>query len=343
MRYEEKISVIVPVYNTKQYICDCVKSVLKQTYRDFEVILVDDGSWDGSENICERLCTVDKRIRLIHQKHSGVSAARNTGIKAAKGKYLFFLDSDDMIHPQLLEALYKLQEENHTVIAATGLYYAGKGNFRKSGTWKIETDYMEASYYLNRDEAEKCVLRWNERARLDAIGGKMILRESVKKIQFHEEITKGEDTLFLAQLILNGADVTVLLRDWYYYRKNREDDAKVYSVEKCKGRYKIQKFIRNYEIRKGRISEAAYVEWCLLCEMVSWYESGKKSHDIKLERYVKQLMLRERKQKIFSKVDWCRKAVFYIGCVYYPLYKMIEDIMRWYHTKIEPVIFVERI
>ena len=221
------ISVIIPVYNTKQYICGCVKSVLKQTYKDFELILVDDGSWDGSENICERLCTADKRIRLIHQKHSGVSAARNTGIKAAKGKYLFFLDSDDMIHPQLLKALYKLQEENHTVIAAAGLHYAGKGNFRKPGTWKIETDYMEASYYLNRDEAEKCVLRWNERARLDAIGGKMILRESVKKMQFHEEITKGEDRLFLAQLIFDGADVTVLLRDWYYYRKSDV----VYSVE----------------------------------------------------------------------------------------------------------------
>ena len=339
MKYEKKISVIVPVYNTKQYICGCVKSVLKQTYGDFELILVNDGSQDGSEEICEWLCTVDKRIRLIHQKHSGVSAARNAGMDMAKGKYLFFLDSDDMIHPQLLEALYKLQEEKHTVIATVGLYYAEKGKFRKPANWKIETDYMEASYYLNRDEAEKYVLRWNERARLDAIGGKMILRELVKKIQFNEEITKGEDTLFLAQLILNGADVTVLLRDWYYYRKS----SVVYSVEICKNRYRIQKFIRDYEIRKGRISEAAYVEWCLLCEMVSWYESGKKSHDIKLEKYVKQLMLREKKQRIFSKVDWCRKVVFYIGCVYYPFYKVIEDIMRWYHTKIEPVIFVERI
>ncbi len=105
----QKISVIIPVYNTKEYLEDCVNSVLEQTWTKIEVILIDDGSKDGSKELCEELCRRDNRIRLFPQEHKGGSAARNAGIEAAEGEYLFFLDSDDMIHPQLLEALYKLQ------------------------------------------------------------------------------------------------------------------------------------------------------------------------------------------------------------------------------------------
>lgn len=90
-----KFSIIIPVYNVKLYIKRCITSVLNQTYKDYEVILVDDGSTDGSGKICDEYVKQDNRIRVIHQKNHGVSVARNVGIQAAIGEILLFLDSDD--------------------------------------------------------------------------------------------------------------------------------------------------------------------------------------------------------------------------------------------------------
>lgn len=102
---EELVSVIVPVYNAAPYLTSCVQSVQVQTCSDWELILVDDGSADGSSILCDRLAAGDRRIRVIHKANAGVSAARNDGIEQAKGEYIAFLDADDLIHPQYLELL----------------------------------------------------------------------------------------------------------------------------------------------------------------------------------------------------------------------------------------------
>ena len=102
------ISVIVPIYKVENYLAACVDSILNSTYQDIEVILIDDGSPDGSGAICDRYAEKDSRVRVIHQPNQGVSAARNAGLEAAKGEYIAFADSDDVIHPQMLETLMKL-------------------------------------------------------------------------------------------------------------------------------------------------------------------------------------------------------------------------------------------
>lgn len=99
------ISVIVPVYNTKEYLPRCVSSICAQTYRCLEILLVDDGSTDGSGELCEVLALKDPRIRVIHKENGGSSSARNEGIVAAEGKYLGFVDSDDYLEPQMYEKL----------------------------------------------------------------------------------------------------------------------------------------------------------------------------------------------------------------------------------------------
>ncbi len=91
-----KVSVVIPVYNVKPYLERCVNSVLRQTYKDLELILVDDGSTDGSSELCDQIATTGQHIHVIHQRNQGVSAARNTGIREAKGEYLIFMDSDDL-------------------------------------------------------------------------------------------------------------------------------------------------------------------------------------------------------------------------------------------------------
>lgn len=102
------ISVIVPVYKAEKYIEDCVQSILSQTYGNFELILVNDGSPDASGAICDRLAEKDARIRVIHKENGGAATARNAGLDAAQGEYIAFVDGDDLIHPQYLEFLYRL-------------------------------------------------------------------------------------------------------------------------------------------------------------------------------------------------------------------------------------------
>lgn len=101
------VSVIVPIYNVEEYLPNCIRSILSQTYSDFELILVDDGSLDSSYSICESYAKIDSRIKVVHQNNAGLSAARNTGIENAKGEYLTFIDSDDFVQSCYLEVLVK--------------------------------------------------------------------------------------------------------------------------------------------------------------------------------------------------------------------------------------------
>ena len=116
------VSVIIPIYNAEKYLCKCVDSVLAQTYKNLEVILVDDASTDSSGQICDQYASQDKRIRVIHQQNGGVSVARNTGIKAAQGKYISFIDSDDWVAPTFIEILLNTAEKNHSAISVVGRY-----------------------------------------------------------------------------------------------------------------------------------------------------------------------------------------------------------------------------
>ena len=103
----ELISVIIPVYKVEKYLEQCVESVRQQTYSNIEIILVDDGSPDKCGKICDEYACKDKRIKAIHQNNMGLSVARNTGVEYSKGEYLVFIDSDDYIHPKLLEISYR--------------------------------------------------------------------------------------------------------------------------------------------------------------------------------------------------------------------------------------------
>lgn len=109
----ELISVIVPVYNVEEYLDKCIKSILVQTYKNMEVILVDDGSTDKSGELCDRLALKDNRIKVYHKGNGGLSDARNFGIDRSHGKYLTFIDSDDIIAEDMVEELYGLLKENN--------------------------------------------------------------------------------------------------------------------------------------------------------------------------------------------------------------------------------------
>ena len=110
------ISIIVPVYNVEEYLEECLESIRKQTYQDIEVILVNDGSTDGSKAICERYCKENRRFHLLNQENQGLSAARNTGVAASRGEFIVFVDSDDMILANYLETLMHYMREDVDIV-----------------------------------------------------------------------------------------------------------------------------------------------------------------------------------------------------------------------------------
>ena len=111
------ISVIVPVYNAERYLADCLESLIRQTHRELEILVIDDGSTDGSAALCERFAGQDGRIRLLRKENSGVSSARNLGLDEAQGEYVAFVDADDWILPEMLETqLIQLTREGGDMI-----------------------------------------------------------------------------------------------------------------------------------------------------------------------------------------------------------------------------------
>ena len=154
------ISVIVPIYNVEKYLNRCVDSILNQTFNDFECILVDDGSPDNCGEICDDYAKKDKRIRVIHKENGGLSDARNAGIEIAKGEYLSFIDSDDWIHPQMLEILYYTAINNNVILSACDWCVADKEfDFCTIENPKVEVFNGLENLFTKCDVA---VMTWNK-------------------------------------------------------------------------------------------------------------------------------------------------------------------------------------
>ena len=283
---EELISIIVPVYNSESYIGGCIESVLNQTYPYFEVILADDGSKDKSRDLCESFCRKDERVRLLNLEHRGVSAARNRAMEAARGEYLFFLDSDDVIHPQLLEALLGLLRRDHAAIATETRFYAGGGAFRKPTEWRQEEDCTGESMYLDCDAAIDYRNFGSPETTLYVIGGKLISRNALGQVRFNEKLTHGEDTLFLYELIAAGGDVSVL--------------------------------------KSGRRENALRWEGVILNALMKWYEIGRRERDTGLAAYAKRLGNAEVRSGLFSDMAVKKRVNFYITMYGFRLHQIIS-------------------
>ena len=151
-----KVSIIVPVYNVEKYLSQCVESILAQTFTDYEVILIDDGSSDNSGSICDFYADRDSRIRVLHQKNSGVCKARNAGVDIARGEYIAFCDSDDHCTPVWLERLLYTAQSEGAELVVSGFDAVDENEqvlwtFRKeTGTWFTETDDKKIDYIFDK-------------------------------------------------------------------------------------------------------------------------------------------------------------------------------------------------
>ena len=153
------ISIIVPIYNVEKYLCKCIDSVIAQTYQEWELLLIDDGSTDNSGNICDEYAKKDSRIRTFHNKNRGASAARNTGLDASIGEWIYFLDGDDYISDDCIELMMQCVKKH----PKTDAVYAGTEVINGFHTWASYKDknlpeYTEDAWWINTSILKRDVL-----------------------------------------------------------------------------------------------------------------------------------------------------------------------------------------
>lgn len=177
MKQDALISVIVPIYNVEQYLPKCVDSILCQTYRNLEVILVDDGSPDRAGEICDAYAEQDSRVRVIHKRNGGLSSARNAGIDIARGDYLSFVDSDDWIEPDTYEAMLAAMERWQVSLVCAGRYDVdGTSGSRSVGLCPEKDELVTGTELVRR------IFRWDH---LDsAAWDKLYSRELFREIRY---------------------------------------------------------------------------------------------------------------------------------------------------------------
>lgn len=205
------ISVIIPAYNTQDYLPHCLDSLLCQTLPDFELLLIDDGSTDGTAAVADRYAEDDNRVKVIRKENGGVSSARNRGLEVARGEFITFVDSDDTVLPTYLEKLHAALCETNAAIAAA--------NWQES-TGKTALDKAVSRRTYTLDEADDMYL-------LASCCGRMFKRSRMTVHRFAEDIHYGEDTLFSMQNFYGMPDNTLVTLGecLYMYERGRAGSA----------------------------------------------------------------------------------------------------------------------
>lgn len=214
------VSIIVPIYNTEKYLKTCLDSILRQSYKNLEIILVDDGSTDGSSKIVDDYAKKDKRIKAIHKKNSGQSAARNDGLNKATGEFLCFIDSDDEIDPNYIKDLLAPFENEKTILSVCGM------NYKRLKQETAENVYVNPLRKRKIHESKKAYILYllATDGRLYSSVNKLYKSEYAKKISFDESLNFAEDTKFVLDYLkaTNSTEIEFVLEPLYIYNFGTE-------------------------------------------------------------------------------------------------------------------------
>ena len=190
------ISVIVPVYQTEQYLEDCLSSLSAQTYKNLEFLLIDDGSTDGSSHLCDDKALTDTRFRVFHRAHAGIAASRNYGLKVATGMFIAWVDSDDSIEPTYIQNLYDALAENDADLS-----------FAMSGTQTRHTQMLSGSDILQEQLDGRLGVLWSS-----------LIRASLYQNKSFLDYSANEDNIMLAQICAEAQRAAVIQENGYHYR-----------------------------------------------------------------------------------------------------------------------------
>ena len=208
---QEKISIIVPVYNVEKYLHRCVESVLNQSYKNLEIILIDDGSTDESGKICDEFKKNDNRIKVVHKENGGISDARNAGLNEATGEYIAFVDSDDWISPVMIERLYHTLKEYKTKLVVCEPIYVYE-------TYVSETQFSGRSFELDKSHALEMLLA--DRKFRSVLWNKLYARALWNDVRFPEN-RHYEDVHVMYKIYDRCENVAYIDQGLYYYFQRR--------------------------------------------------------------------------------------------------------------------------
>ena len=230
------VSIIVPVYNVEAYLADCVGSIYAQTFEDYELLLMDDASTDGSGRLADELASRDPRARVVHHKtnqgHGTAGPVRNRGIRESIGKYIAFIDGDDWVEPDYLALLVAAAERNHADVVRVG---AEKYYRKEDGEWRIEPNdaIVSKEAVLTSDRKQRMVLMSMYRIPM-TIWGCVITRDLFVRTNFQFEAVYNDDTLFLIFLLHAAGRYVMLPRRGYCYRQIASSIVHKKSLEKSR-------------------------------------------------------------------------------------------------------------
>lgn len=298
-----EISVIVPVYKVEPYLRRCVDSILTQTFSDFEVILVDDGSPDGCPAICDEYAGKDERVRAIHQKNGGLSAARNAGLDWAfansDSRWISFVDSDDWVHPRFLEYLYRAAVENEVQVSLCG--YTKVTDYEVGDIQPLGRSTIMDAMELHATQYPLCVVAWN----------KLYRKKLFKKYRY--PVGKLHEDAFLSYKILYDAGKVSCIYDklYYYFQnsagimKSKYSLARLAEVEAAEEQCVFFKQVGDY---KNYNSSIVRLMNLYTMHIQSLSQIGDTTHSKQLRRKLKRLL---KKNKIsIGEQTWYYEAAY---------------------------------
>ena len=248
-----EISLIIPLYNAEKYLWPCLNSVTAQTFSDFEVLCINDGSTDRTEEIVKSFVEQDKRFRLINQSNAGCSMARNRGLKEAKAPYIALLDQDDMLHPQAFEVLYYLiKKGNYDVAEFINKTVPDDFSLKKTPQYHLEEikyqTYQNPFNFYFKNKRGGSVLVWNRLYKKDAIAG----------IEFPQDIQPAEDTIFSLKVMFHTMSLIDTDTELLYYRDSSTSVMNKGITDKyIKSHAAAGKVLSDYFLQSSRVKDKA--------------------------------------------------------------------------------------
>lgn len=321
-REQKMISVIIPIFNSEAYLRECITSVLEQTYTDFEVLLIDDGSTDSVPEICREFVQKDSRIRYDCQQHQGVSTARNKALDMAEGEYVFFMDSDDWIVPTLLEKLCEQLQLKKAEIAFCRYLSEGDRDYDlitgKAGEEK-ELEWILVDQNKLKEECQRIGI-------FRGIGGRLIKKSIIGKLRFEKDLIVGEDTCFLYQLVQKGVSAVYTPEKMYYYRRHEHNSSDL--KLKVEGILSVKSVVKRCELNErsyGRKRNAQSWEAIYLNALKQAVDHLSKEEIRQLRRE----MMGEMRNPFFWKQTLRFRIAIFLAYFCYPLYQGVKHSYRF--------------
>ena len=264
--FNEKISIIVPIYNTELYLKECINSILNQTYKNIEIILVDDGSTDNSLEICNKYSKENNNVKTYHLTNGGVSKARNFGIYKAVGEWITFVDSDDIISKDYCKSLIDCIDSNTDVVIGRTI------SFLNNDINNLVDDMYnggECDEFISIEEKNillESILvdnyRYIKYPHISTCSAKLIKKDIIRnnQIKYDEKINLYEDAIFNMQVIYYSEKIRVINKKIYYYRTRNSSSSNIFKTNVIKQYEKVYNEINKFEKEKN-INLTEYLDY----------------------------------------------------------------------------------